>query len=38
VGLPRVISITDPPNLGGLAVMRRLGMELDHRVEVQDNG
>jgi RimJ/RimL family protein N-acetyltransferase len=28
--LPRVISITEPPNLRILAVMRRLGMVFDH--------
>ena len=28
--LPRVISMTDPPNLRSLAVMRRLGMTFDH--------
>jgi RimJ/RimL family protein N-acetyltransferase len=38
LGLPRVISITDPPNLRSLAVMRRLGMEFDHEAEVEDNG
>jgi RimJ/RimL family protein N-acetyltransferase len=36
--LPRVISITDPPNLRSLAVMRRLGMAFDHEAEVEDNG
>jgi len=38
VGLPRVISITDRPNLRSLAVMRRLGMVFDHEAEVEDNG
>jgi len=33
-----VISITDPPNLRSLAVMRRLGMEFDHEVEIEDMG
>jgi len=38
LGLPRVISITDPPNLRSLAVMRRLGMEFDHEAEIEDMG
>ncbi len=38
LGLPRVISITDPPNLRSLAVMRRLGMVFDREAEVEDNG
>ena len=36
--LPRVISMTDPPNLRSLAVMRRLGMTFDHEAEVEDMG
>jgi RimJ/RimL family protein N-acetyltransferase/ubiquinone/menaquinone biosynthesis C-methylase UbiE len=36
--LPRVISMTDPPNLRSLAVMRRLGMVFDHEAEIQDMG
>jgi RimJ/RimL family protein N-acetyltransferase len=36
LGLPRVISITDPPNERSLAVMRRLGMEFDHEAEIED--
>ncbi len=38
LGLPRVISITDPPNLRSLAVMRRLGMEFDREAEIEDMG
>ena len=38
LSLPRVIAITDPPNLRSLAVMRRLGMVFDHQAEVEDNG
>ena len=38
LGLPRVISITDRPNLRSLAVMRRLGMEFDHEAEIEDMG
>ena len=34
----RVISITDPPNLRSLAVMRRLGMVFDHEAEIEDMG
>jgi len=36
--LPRVISMTDPPNLRSLAVMRRLGMVFDHHAEIEDMG
>lgn len=36
--LPRVISITERPNVRSLAVMRRLGMVFDHDAEVEDNG
>jgi RimJ/RimL family protein N-acetyltransferase len=36
--LPRVISITDPPNLRSLAVMGRLGMVFDHEAEIEDMG
>jgi RimJ/RimL family protein N-acetyltransferase len=38
LGLARVISITDPPNLRSLAVMRRLGMTFEREAEVEDNG
>jgi RimJ/RimL family protein N-acetyltransferase len=38
LNLPRVISITDPPNLRSLAVMRRLGMVFDHEAEIEDMG
>jgi RimJ/RimL family protein N-acetyltransferase len=38
LGLPRVISITEPPNLRSLAVMRRLGMVFDHQAEVEEDG
>ena len=36
--VPRVISITDRPNVRSLAVMRRLGMSFDHEAEVEDDG
>jgi RimJ/RimL family protein N-acetyltransferase len=36
--LLRVISITDPPNVRSLAVMRRLGMVFDHEAEIEDEG
>jgi RimJ/RimL family protein N-acetyltransferase len=36
--LPRVISITERPNVRSLAVMRRLGMVFDHEAEVEDEG
>jgi RimJ/RimL family protein N-acetyltransferase len=38
LGLPRVISITDPPNTRSLAVMKRLGMSFDHAAEITDEG
>jgi RimJ/RimL family protein N-acetyltransferase len=38
LNLPRVISMTDPPNLRSLAVMRRLGMAFDHEAEIEDMG
>jgi RimJ/RimL family protein N-acetyltransferase len=38
LGLPRVISITDRPNIRSLAVMRRLGMTFDHEAVVEDDG
>ena len=38
LGLPRVISITDRPNVRSLAVMRRLGMVFDHEAQVEDDG
>jgi RimJ/RimL family protein N-acetyltransferase len=38
LGLPRVISITDPPNVRSLAVMRRLGMTFDHEARIEDDG
>jgi RimJ/RimL family protein N-acetyltransferase len=38
LGLPRVISITERANVRSLAVMRRLGMVLDHEADVEDDG
>jgi RimJ/RimL family protein N-acetyltransferase len=38
LGLERVISITVPPNVRSLAVMRRLGMTFDHEAQVEDEG
>ncbi len=38
LGFPRVISITDRPNIRSLAVMRRLGMTFDHEGQVEDGG
>jgi RimJ/RimL family protein N-acetyltransferase len=35
---PRVISITDTPNLNSIAVMKRLGMTLDHQTVLVDEG
>jgi RimJ/RimL family protein N-acetyltransferase len=38
LGAPRVISITDRPNVRSLAVMRRLGLTFDHEADVEDDG
>jgi RimJ/RimL family protein N-acetyltransferase len=38
LGLPRIISVTDPPNLRSLAVMHRLGMRVDHYAELEYEG
>ena len=38
MGRPRVISVTDPPNLRSLAVMHRLGMTYDHAAEIEEDG
>jgi RimJ/RimL family protein N-acetyltransferase len=38
LGLERVISITDPPNLRSLAVMHRLGMTFEREAEIEDSG
>lgn len=37
-GLPRVIAVTDTPNLRSIAVMRRLGMSFDHEAVLEDDG
>jgi RimJ/RimL family protein N-acetyltransferase len=36
--LPRVISITDTPNLRSIAVMKRIGMTFDHAAELEEDG
>jgi RimJ/RimL family protein N-acetyltransferase len=36
--LPRVISITDTPNTRSIAVMTRLGMTLDHKAQLEEDG
>ncbi|NYE74821.1 RimJ/RimL family protein N-acetyltransferase [Microlunatus parietis] len=36
--LPRIISVTDTPNLRSIAVMRRLGMTLDHEAVLEEDG
>jgi RimJ/RimL family protein N-acetyltransferase len=38
LGAPRVISITDHPNVRSLAVMHRLGMTFDHEGQVEGDG
>ena len=35
---PRVIAITDTPNLNSIAVMKRLGMTFDHETELVEDG
>ncbi len=37
-GAPRVISVTDKPNARSIAVMRRLGMSLDHEAVLEEDG
>jgi RimJ/RimL family protein N-acetyltransferase len=36
--LPKVISITDAPNVKSIAVMKRLGMTFDHAAELEEDG
>jgi RimJ/RimL family protein N-acetyltransferase len=36
--LPRVIAVTDTPNVRSIAVMRRLGMSFDHEAVLTDDG
>ena len=36
--LPRIIAVTDSPNLRSIAVMRRLGMTFDHEVDLEEDG
>lgn len=38
LGLPRVISISDPPNERSIAVMRRLGMTFEQETDVEEDG
>jgi len=38
LGLPRVISVTDEPNVRSLAVMRRLGLTFLETDQITDNG
>lgn len=38
LGLPRVISVTDEPNVRSLAVMRRLGLTFLEHDRITDNG
>jgi RimJ/RimL family protein N-acetyltransferase len=38
LGLPRVISVADPPNRRSLAVMHRLGFVYDHSAELKEHG
>jgi RimJ/RimL family protein N-acetyltransferase len=37
-GLPRIIAVTDTPNVRSIAVMRRLGMSFDHQAELEEDG
>ena len=38
LGVARVISVSDVPNLRSLRVMERLGMQLDHEAELEIDG
>lgn len=38
LGVARLISVTDVPNLRSVAVMKRLGMSFDHEAELDDEG
>jgi RimJ/RimL family protein N-acetyltransferase len=38
LGLPRIISVTDEPNVRSLAVMRRLGLTFLETDQITDNG
>ena len=38
LGVPRAISIADPPNERSIAVMRRLGMTFEQETEVEEDG
>lgn len=38
LGFTRVISVTDPPNVRSIAVMRRLGMVYDHEADLDHQG
>jgi RimJ/RimL family protein N-acetyltransferase len=38
LGLQRIISITDPPNVRSMAVMHRLGMIFERETEVEEDG
>ncbi|MFI5692343.1 GNAT family N-acetyltransferase [Kribbella sp. NPDC051586] len=37
-GLPRIIAVTDTPNVRSIAVMRRLGMSFDHEAVLEEDG
>jgi RimJ/RimL family protein N-acetyltransferase len=38
LGLQRILSITDPPNVRSMAVMHRLGMIFERETEVEEDG
>ena len=38
LGLPRIIAVTDTPNVRSIAVMRRLGMSFDHEAVLEEDG
>ena len=38
LGLPRIIAVTDTPNVRSIAVMRRLGMSFDHEAVLAEDG
>jgi len=37
LGVPRLISVTDAPNVRSIAVMKRLGMVFDHEADLEDD-
>jgi RimJ/RimL family protein N-acetyltransferase len=38
MGVPRIVSVADPPNTRSIAVMRRLGMAFEQQLEIDHEG